>query len=614
MIRRHPIGHVVEIDGPRILVNLFDDSRGHVAGHPDGLSTVGQPGDVVGIEAGALIVVLRIDTIAFAEPREIHHRRGEARGASEEPLRQMRGCVLGTLIREGGLLRFAAVDRVLPVLGAGVFPLSNEELEATIGDHGDPDGRIVLGHDARNPLIPVAANLDHLLGRHLAVLGATGQGKTHFVAAVLQQLARAPRARIVVFDVNGEYGDAFGHLGRRLARTVLGRPAPGGPAVDVRTLRIPYYALGRHGLARLLLPSEKTQMPALRFAIERLRFVEVLGDGAMPVGQAAPVFFDDCRAGGEAAALQQLGAIRRPAPPVAQRWPHMRALSCLAAEFYALKPGDRAGPQRNAFAYGHIHSLVNRIRGLIDDDRFQDVVDVDGGTLARGPLDLTAEAQTLIETVFGAAEQTPDHWSVHVIDLSQLTQDLMPFVLGALLELYAAELFRRGPGQTHPTLLALEEAHHYLRQLPGDAESGQHALAYERLAKEGRKFGVSLLISTQRPSEVSPTVLAQCGTWAVFRLSNENDQRAVMHAAEGAAAGMARQIPGLARGEAMVLGAAMPVMARLSVIRADPPPRSSDPPFRAAWSAAPARVGNPVTGDECGAVANRVDHPAVVEA
>jgi hypothetical protein len=133
-------------------------------------------------------------------------------------------------------------------------------------------------------------------------------------------------------------------------------------------------------------------------------------------------------------------------------------------------------------------------------------------------------------------------------------------------------------------MLVLEEAHHYLRQLPGDADVGQHSLAYERLAKEGRKFGLSLMISTQRPSEVSSTVLAQCGTWTVFRLSNEADQKAVGAAAEAAGVNVTRQLAGLGRGETIVFGAALPVPTRLSVIRPDPSPNSKDPPFLEAWN------------------------------
>jgi DNA helicase HerA-like ATPase len=119
--------------------------------------------------------------------------------------------------------------------------------------------------------------------------------------------------------------------------------------------------------------------------------------------------------------------------------------------------------------------------------------------------------------------------------------------------------------------------------VPGDSESGQHVLAYERLAKEGRKFGLSLMISTQRPSEVSSTVLAQCGTWAVFRLSNEADQKSVAAAAETAGINVARQLPGLGRGEAIVFGAALPVPSRVYVVRPNPEPDSKDPPFVSAW-------------------------------
>jgi len=586
MMRRQPIGTVVEIDGSLLLLNLFENARGHVASHPDGISTVGQPGDLIGVEGGADIIVVRVLSIAFAEPREVHIARGAA-VLTSEPLRQLKGCVVGFLRRSEGKLIFTPQDWRLPVLGASAFPLSESELTSTIGDQGDKEKQIILGHDSRNPLVPVGANINDLLSRHIAVLGGTGQGKTHFVAAMLQRLALTPKSRIVIFDVNGEYADAFEGFGTRLKRSMLGRAPRHLLAAGVSSIRIPYFALGRHGLARLLLPSEKTQMPALRFAIEHLSYVGANQDGAFPVGQAFPVFFDDCRAGGEPDAHRALNLVRQRQGNQGNEWPHMRAVSCLAAEWYALKPGRNGGPpQRDAFAYGHIHSLVNRVRGLIEDERFHEVVEVSGGAGSTNPLSMAAESRKLVDELFGRMSFEENDWNVHIVDLSRLAQDLMPFVLGSLLELYASELFRRGPASTHPTLLVLEEAHHYLRQLAGDAESGQHALAYERLAKEGRKFGVSLLISTQRPSEVSPTVLAQCGTWAVFRLSNETDQRAVSSAAESVVSNVARQIPGLARGEAIVFGAAMPVATRLSVVKATPAPMSSDPPFVSAWGIA----------------------------
>lgn len=584
MSSRRPIGYVVEIDGPQLLVNLLEDSRGHVAGHRDGLSTVEQPGDLVGIDAGAETIILRIMTVAFAEPREVHNAgRSRPSNVPQEPLRQLRGRVVGFLAKRDGKLAFSPQEWRLPVLGASVYPLSDIETVATIGATGIAAEQIRLGADSRNRAVEVCANIDQVLGRHMAILGSTGQGKTHFVAAVLQQLVKLPKSRIVVFDVNGEYTPAFANLGQRVKITQLGGPNGG--------LRIPYYALGRHGLSRLLIPSEKAQMPTLRFAIEHLRFVEADAQGARLVGGQANVLFDDCHTGNAAQANQAMAALRGGTAPQANVWPHMRALSCLATEWYVLKPNNQ-GWTRDTFQYGHIQSMINRIRGLIEDPQFTSIVETAGGAGLANPLSMSDECAALVRDVFGPPTFGQNDWSIHIVDLSRLTQDLMPFVLGSLLEMFAAEIFKRGPGNTHPTMLALEEAHHYLRQLPGESDGGQQALAYERLAKEGRKFGLSLLISTQRPSEVSPTVLSQCGTWAVFRLNNEADQRAVASAAETAGVNVSRQLAGLGRGEAIIFGAALPVPTRLSVSRPNPEPDSKDPPFLQEWSQAnPAPAG-----------------------
>ena len=133
---RRPIGYVVEIDGPQLLVNLLEDSRGHVAGHRDGLSTVEQPGDLVGIDAGAETIILRIMTVAFAEPREVHAGRGRSSNIPQEPLRQLRGRVVGFLAKREGRLTFSPQEWRLPVLGASVYPLSDIETVATIGANG----------------------------------------------------------------------------------------------------------------------------------------------------------------------------------------------------------------------------------------------------------------------------------------------------------------------------------------------------------------------------------------------------------------------------------------------------------------------------------------------
>ena len=581
---RRPFGYVVEIKDSDLLINLSEESRALVSGHPEGVSSIGRPGDLIGAEGGTNIIVARVSSIAFAEPKEIHLYNTEST-QKRDPLRQMRASVIGYLSREQSVLRFTAQNWVLPVLGASTFPLSDNEMRTTIGTSNTEKERIVIGNDSRNSLVPLPAGIDELLARHFAILGSTGQGKTHFVAAFLQELMKErKKARIVIFDVNGEYWKAFKDNPLEIKRTILGKNTPEKKERGFESTKIPYYALGRHGLGRLLLPSEKTQAPALRFAIEHMKYTQADEKGARPYGEQKNVFFDDCRGEDAEKAFNKLEKIKQAEIGEATLWPHMKALSCLAAEWYCLKP-DKYGQKRDAFSYNHIHPLINRINALISDEKFTEIIDVSGGPscIEKG-LNLPKEGKKIVENFFGNKSFQENDWNVHIIDLSALMQDLMPFILGALLELYASELFIRGPGSTHPTLLVLEEAHHYLRQLPGDSETGQHSLAYERLAKEGRKFGLSLLLSTQRPSELSSTVLAQCNTLAVFRLMNDNDQRSVASAAENVSQHIIKQIPGLARGEAVVFGSAIPLACRIKVIRPNPEPDSSDARFIDKWS------------------------------
>ena len=584
-MKRAALGEVVEVRTDRVIVRLRDYARGAVVSHADGLSSIGQPGDLIGIDGGRALLVARIDGISMFDA-------GYAPGERSAPgsVRRLDAQVIGNLTREEGSLSFSNDRTFLPPLGAPAVGLTPTELSVVLKPAGvgpDDGSTITLGRAVSTAPVPVTVGIDALLTRHLAVLGSSGQGKTHFVAAVMQRLLEAgPNARIVIFDVHDEYGTAFRGLPSvKLKETVLGTRTD----EDAREhYRIPYYAFGRTGLARLILPSEKTQRPALNFALDNLPFVEGNAEGARLVGAGSNVLFDDCRPSGAAGAAEALSTLKGSTKTRAKQWPHMTAVACLAAEWAALEQDQRAqgGWKRSAFTYGNVGWMIQRIRRLIDDKQFNRIVDTGpfGTPSTTGVLDMAAEARGLVERVFGAPDQAD--WNVHVVTLKQLPSDLAPHVLGSLLELFAEQLFERGPGRTHPTLLVLEEAHHYLRQIPGDAETGMHSLAYERLAREGRKFQLSLLISTQRPSEVSPTVLAQCGSWAVFRLTNEKDQAVISSGTEHASRYAVAQIPGLARGQAVMFGDAMPLAVKVAVIRPKDghAPSSNDAPFARKWA------------------------------
>jgi hypothetical protein len=589
MRSRSPVGYVVQIDGNKVTLNLLDRHRGQVATHSSGVSNVTEIGSLLGIEAGTLLLVLRITGLNFAEPKEVHRQTRRSTTGDQEPLRHLDGIVVGWIGREKGQPFFRTDNTVTPPLGAEVFPLSSDEIRSAISGV-DSEGPIVVGHEIRSGQT-VKAGLNGLLSRHLAVLGSSGQGKSCFTAAILQQLAEMPHARIVIFDINGEYHRSFrkseksilnGDLRDRLSAGKYKHTAIGEAIGNATGCKIPYYALGRQGLHRLLLPSDKTQRPALSFAVDHLRFIEwhAGAKGASVVG-GTPVLFDDCRNQGAEEAHRVMEQIRSRSLPTAPSWPHMSALGTLIAESHAIT-ASKSGRERNAFNYGNVSPLVTRLHRLVEDEMFKAVVDVSGGPPCSGnaALDWKTESSQLIDEIFGCHDST---WQVHVINLKQVPQDLMPLILGSLLELYAQVLFSRGQGGSPATLLVLEEAHHYLRSPSNSEEDRGSALAYERLAKEGRKFGLSLWLSTQRPSEVSSTVLSQCNNWVVFKLNSEQDQRVVANACEWAEARDVRRISGLPRQHAMLLGGsfAMPTVVKAPL--ADPTPESHDGEFDA-WN------------------------------
>ncbi|QPH46123.1 ATP-binding protein [Pseudomonas fulva] len=569
---RLPVGYVVRIEGADVTLNLLDMHRGQLASHAQGISSVTEVGSLLLLDAGSRALVMKVVSLSFDEPREAHRLGIGSSTHQTEPLRNISGAVVGRLSREQGKARFTSDSLATPPLGAEAFPLSTEELVAILCCDDEDDIPLKLGDDLRGGG-SLSVGLKNLISRHVAVLGSSGQGKSCFTAAVLQQIVKLPGARIVVFDINGEYEAALNLP--ELPEDAVKCTTIGAPTADA--FKIPYYALGRHGLNRLLIPSEKTQRPALTFALEHLHQVRWFAQprGAGLANDAQPFLFDDCRQGGAVDADRRIQQIRNGQAGTTTAWPHMAALAALVAESHGIQPSAR-GPERNAFSYSNVSPLITRINRFAEDPMFQAVVDVDGGPGTGGALNWAQESTSLVEQIFGG-QHVP--WRLHIINLRHLSHDLAPFILGSLLELYAYELFRRGQENKIPTLLVLEEAHHYLRSIGSGDDAGENSLAYERLAKEGRKFGLALWLSTQRPSEISPTVLSQCNNWVSFRLTSEKDLAAIQSASEWADRREIRRIAGLPRQTAIVFGGSIAMPTLMRAADASPTPHSGDADF-----------------------------------
>ncbi len=603
------IGYVVALEGTKIRVNLLEGHKGQLASHRRGVSSVSQPGDLIGLNAGTNLVVARVTDMAFVDPDKAHSSNVGTMNVTDTPLRQLIAYSIGYVFQDGESRKFISESWKLPTLGAKAIPLSSDYLETIYGvNEEERDSTIELGRDSRTKTTKINVGLNSLLSRHLAVLGSTGYGKSNFNALLSQRIReKFKNSRLVIFDINGEYADAF--IGqKRVKETILGSiptsatkllapiavPSPPPEIFDGKHPvyhQIPYQAFGYAGLIKLLRPSDKTQLPALRNALKSLHMVCAGNNDTVLTAETIPPsttpnwfeLVDDCRQDGQEQLSQWLRKLRSNSLGYFPTWPPFKALANLVAEFGCQAFMPNGTSKRDAFSYGNVLPLVKIIQQLVDDPRFNNVVNLSGGQAINNPtLMWDEEIEKEVDYIFGKKSGEQQDWDVHIINLKNIADDHAPMILGSLLEMYSDVLFKRGQDQNYPTMLLLEEAHHYLRD--PFSEEGTQLKAYERLAKEGRKFNCSLLVSTQRPSELSSTVLAMCSNWISLRLTNERDINALRHAIENGNEHTLSEISGLPRGDAIGFGSAFNIPIRFSIDEAKPKPRSSDAAFASIWS------------------------------
>lgn len=587
------IGYVVSLEGTKIRINLLEGHKGQLAAHRSGINSVSQPGDLIGFDSGRFLIVARVTDMSFVEPEKAHASNFGTMNVSDTPLRQLISYAIGYIKFDEDEWKFVSENWMLPTLGSKALPLDKKLLNTVYGlSKKEHDASLCLGRDSRTGTVDIRANINSLLSRHLAVLGSTGYGKSNFNALIARQIVENyPKSRIVIFDVNGEYAQAFEGLSG-IKQTILG--AGTGVAGNDELFqkkhceyhKIPYQTLGWSGLIKLLRPSDKTQLPALRNSLGALTRV-CKGSGSNNIftklsDQEWFELVDDCRQTNQEKLGICLEQLRNGSIPHRGIWPPFKAIGHLVAEFGCVAADKPAGnTKRDSFNYGNVLPLVKLIQQLNEDSRFKEVIDTNGGQAINQASIWQQPMEDEVDYIFGKNNKSEPDWRVHIINLKGLADDLSPMVLGSLLEMYSEVLFKRGQDGNYPTLLLLEEAHQYLRD--PYAEDVHQLKAYERLAKEGRKFSCSLLVSTQRPSELSSTVLAMCSNWISLRLTNERDLTTLRYAMENGNEHILNEISGLPRGDAVGFGSAFNLPVRFTIDKAVPGPSSSDANFADIW-------------------------------
>ena len=421
----------------------------------------------------------------------------------------------------GKMYRFRRGVTRYPTPGDPVFPVSTSDLKQIYA--ADERAHIEIGNVFPTRDIRGALYIDALLGRHFALLGSTGTGKSTAAALILHRICDlAPQGHIVMIDPHGEYGAAF---------------ATNGATYDVSNIQMPYWLMNfeEHCEVFVTTSGSDRQIDAdiLAKCLLMARAKGRLGQEITKLTVDAPV-------------------------------PYL--LSDLT-NLISLEMGkmDRAG---DTAPYLRLKTKIDEIRA---DPRY--------GFMFSGML----VADTMADFIERVFRLPGDGKPISIIDVSGVPSEITSVVVAVLSRMvFDFAIWSRNEPQ-RPILLVCEEAHRYVPASDTTASSVGRILS--RVAKEGRKYGVSLGLITQRPSDLAEGVLSQCGTIIAMRLNNDRDQAFVRAAMPEGARGFLDTIPALRNREAIICGEGVAVPIRLAFdnLEEHRRPASDDPVFSSLW-------------------------------
>ena len=540
--------------GSTVTVELDQSLAGVAPIYKGRLQLVGQIGSLVRIPQGLVDLVGAVSLLGISEPA----------GAPESPFpiqngdRWLQIQLLGEIDRSTG--RFYRGVGSYPGLDDSVHFATSEDLLALYPNVDERHFRI--GRLAASEGVAVCLELDALVLRHSAVVGATGSGKTSAVASTLQSLVTEgwKSANVVVIDPHGEYARALDNHA-----SVRGVLDPG-----EKTLDVPFWALPASEVLQVFAGSathtavtrfEEMVVDARRTFVDSCSWIDL---DAAEITADTPVPFD----------LHQVWYrfdYENKATYGSEEDPQMAMVidegdACLLRppRFKPYGQGSRL-PNRGP-NFGSYGNTPDRLRlGLLDPTlKFLHRLSASTG----GPDPLIEAAQTWL----GGTEP------ISVLDFSGVPTEASDIAIGTVMALVfelaiRSESYGPGIGRPQPVLLVLEEAHRYL----GERASSITREITGRIAREGRKYGVGLMLVSQRPSELPDTALSQCGTLIALRLTNATDQGIVRAALPDSVEGLGTILPSLRTGEAIISGEAITLPARVLIDRPRPMPQSEDP-------------------------------------
>lgn len=483
----------------------------------------------------------------------------------------MRIALIGTLLdRDGPRANvFRRTLETVPEIDACCFALEGERLTRFMGVISDVTAgsqHLSLGAYTLDPKAEAFVNGNRLFQRHALVVGSTGSGKSWTTARLLEQVAELASANAIVFDMHGEYasmaGDGFAHL-----RVAGPSDIEAGKGLAQGVLHLPYWLMSYEALVSMFVDGSDQNAPNQAMVMSRA----IVGAKT-----------DLLKAAGHAEVLANF-TIDSPVPFSIEAV--LTELSRLNIE---MVPGTRTEKQGDF--HGKLSRLIQRLESKRTDRRL--------GFLfpAAGVADSYAWLDQVVNLLLGSRTAKGGHGGVKVIDFSEVPSDILPLIVGMVARMVFSVQQWSAQGSRHPVALFCDEAHLYV---PQEAASGaaENAIAtFARIAKEGRKYGVGLVVISQRPAEVNRTVVSQCNNLIAMRLTNGDDQAVVRRLLPDSLGGFGDLLPILDTGEALVVGDAILLPTRIRIARPNNEPLSGTIDFWDRWAdpSAAAALGSAV--------------------
>ena len=460
--------------------------------------------------------------------------------------------LVGTLRGKDGTRThvFKRTLNTVPSLDAECFLLQGSELsafmEAISSGSSNPltIGKYTMSDDS-------IANLDgnKFFQRHAVIVGGTGSGKSWTVANILEKATNLKSVNIIVFDIHGEYTPLKDLTNAKLYRIA----GPGENPDNDHTVFLPYWLLSYEEMSAMLLDRSDTNAPNQSRAL----FDLILKNKRQTVTNE--------KDSGAAANL----TVESPIPYKIQS-----ILDELKRMDDEMVPGAKAGTEKQGPLNGKLTRFIQRLGSKISDKRLNFLFNDNPALLAYDWL------ARLINMILGFGNGN----GVKIIDLSEVPSDILPLITGLLGRLIFTVQQWTEPEERHPVAIFCDEAHLYLPVNASDNMEERGVKSFERIAKEGRKYGVSLVVISQRPADVSKTILSQCGNFIAMRLTNPEDQNVIRRLFPDNLGDFAEMLPILDVGEGLVVGDASLLPSRVVIDKPSIHPNSSTVDFWDRWS------------------------------